>query len=505
VPMPTFETDKSGFMWDSTAVPNAFFCEYMPIAPESHVMVYLYGLMWVHSGLMTDDDDPLEEIARTFHLERADVDRAMRYWERCHLVERVQDQPPRYRFLSLQQTMMQRQYMPQDTEYEAFAQAVYAAFGDRRKLHGGETVLAYEWVEQLKLPQDVVLMLLQHMISTHGVNFSFKTAQKVAGELHDQQINTIEAAEAVFERSIAAMEGARIILNHLGIRRNPSLDEADLYIKWTKEWGFEPKAIREACRETTKGAPTFAYLDAILEGIHSRSDGKARSAQQVEKALLAEQAETAQIREVLNALGISMPVIDEGLRAEYRDMAQTGGHDLVMLATREVVRHSKVHTLDRVTQLLSAWVEKGYTTVASVGAYLGEVEMLNQQLRSLMEIAGSQGGCTAANRDHLKQWQSEWRMPQEVINLAAELSRGTSRPVAYMHKLLSGWHESGILSPDEARAAHERHLAELKKAPDKPAAGSGKRVLEQQYEQRHYDPAEYDDIPEDQLEEMKRL
>ena len=67
--MPIFETDKSGFMWDATAVPNAFFCEYMPIAPESHVMVYLYGLMWVHSGLLTDEDDPLEEIARTFHLE----------------------------------------------------------------------------------------------------------------------------------------------------------------------------------------------------------------------------------------------------------------------------------------------------------------------------------------------------------------------------------------------------------------------------------------------------
>ena len=60
--------------------------------------------------------------------------------------------------------MLKRREAPRDEAYEAFAQAVYAAFGDRRKLHGGETVLAYEGREQLKLPAEVVLMLIQHMI-----------------------------------------------------------------------------------------------------------------------------------------------------------------------------------------------------------------------------------------------------------------------------------------------------------------------------------------------------
>ena len=70
-------------------------------------------------------------------------------------------------------------------------------------------MLAYEWVEQLKLPAEVVLMLIQHMIATRGVNFSFKAAQKLAAELAQEHISTIEAAEAVFQRSEAAMKGAR--------------------------------------------------------------------------------------------------------------------------------------------------------------------------------------------------------------------------------------------------------------------------------------------------------
>ena len=39
ISMPTFEAERGGLLWDATAVPNAFFCEYMPAAPDSHVKV----------------------------------------------------------------------------------------------------------------------------------------------------------------------------------------------------------------------------------------------------------------------------------------------------------------------------------------------------------------------------------------------------------------------------------------------------------------------------------
>lgn len=499
--MPTFETAKTGLMWGATAVANAFFCEYMPSAPEGHVKVYLYGLMCAHSGVW-DEAEMLDEAADALHMDRSEVERAMRYWERCRLVERIQDTPPRYRYASVQQVMMQRGQTPHDEAYESFAQAVYSAFGDRRKLHGGETVLAYEWVEQFHLPPEVVLMLIQHMIATRGVNFSFKEAQKVAVELCEQKVSTIEQAEMIFSRSEAAMKGTRKILNHLGMRRNPSMDEMDLYLKWTEEWGFDPKAIREACKETTKGAPTFGYLDKVLEGIYSRSGGKATSEAKLQKTLEDEKAETARIRELLQKLGISMSVIDGGMRQEYRSMAAIGGHELVMLAAHEVVTRLRTHTLDKVKQVLDGWAEKGLLTVSAVNAHLAELEKLNKQIRALMEKAGSSGGITKANRDRLTRWQSEWRMPTELIELAAEFAQGKKDAMSYMHKLISGWHEAGIASVAEARTEHEKHTV-------KPQTVSGtvaapKRVIEQQYEQRSYDPDELNAIPEDLLEEMRK-
>ena len=178
--MPTFEAERGGLLWDATAVPNAFFCEYMPAAPDSHVKVYLYGLMCAHGGAQ-EEGDLLDDVARSLALSRDEVESAMRYWERCRLVERVKDSPPVYRFLNVQQAMLKRREAPRDEAYEAFAQAVYAAFGERRKLHGGETVLAYEWVEQLKLPAEVVLMLIQHMIATRGDQFQLQGRPEAGG------------------------------------------------------------------------------------------------------------------------------------------------------------------------------------------------------------------------------------------------------------------------------------------------------------------------------------
>lgn len=499
--MPTFETDRSGLLWNATAVPNAFFCEYMPSAPESHVKVYLYGLMCAMGGV-PEEGDLLDDVARLLNLERAEAERAMRYWERCHLVERIQDIPPRYRFLSVQQAMLERREIPRDEAYEAFAQAVYAAFGDRRKLHGGETVLAYEWVEQLKLPPEVVLMLIQHMIAARGVNFSFKAAQKLAVELSEQRVFTIDEAEAVFNRSEAAMRGARRILNHLGMRRSPTMDEIDLYQKWTEKWSFAPEAIEKACRETTKGSPNFGYLDKVLEGIRERSGGETGGEKAVGKRMKADDEENRHIREVLAELGMSMQRLGSGVREVYRDMAMVGGHEVVVLAAKQVARSRMAHTLDNVAGLLSAWSEKGLTTVEAVERHLAEVKTLNAHIRVLMERAGHSGGYTQTNRDLLRKWQETWRIPDALVELAADFARTADKPMPYMDKLLSGWRDAGVDTVEAARAEHERRQQAVGAKPV--PQGAAKRVIEQQYEQREYDPEELDGLSPEQLEEMNR-
>lgn len=504
--MGAFINESGALMWGATAVPNAFFCEYMPSAPEGYVKVYLYGLMGACAGL-EDHLHMVEDLAEALNMPLDEVEKALRYWERCRLLERVRDHPPQYRYRSVPQAAaMHRQTQP-DEQYENFAQALYALFGDKRKLHGGETVLAYEWVEQLGLSPEVVLMLVRHMITTRGVKFSFKEAQRIAGEMSEEKINTLEAAETHFSRSESAWKGAKKVLSRLGKRRNPSVDEIDLYLKWTTQWGFTPKGIEAACAETTKGDPSFAYLDRILEGIHQRSGGNATTADKVESLLQGEKDETARIREMLTAFGMKSPVVDEGKRLVYRSLCQDASHEVVLLAARQVGKSRGAHSLDQVGELVEAWNRRGLKTEDDVEAYLKSVARQDKTLRGLFVMMGKERTltCSQANRELLRKWQEEWRLSDPLIQLAAAYARNVEYPMAYADKLLSSWRDKGISTVAEAQQEHEEHTAAQKPATQaKPAAGS-KRVLAQQYEQREYDPDEVNDMSPEDLEEAKKL
>ena len=173
-----------------------------------------------------------------------------------------------------------------------------------------------------------------------------------------------------------------------------------------------------------------------------------------------------------------------------------------MLAAREVAASGRAHSLDNVAALLEAWSDKGLTTAEAIEGHLAQVRALNRRIRELMDLCGHRGGCTQANRELLLTWQAEWGLPDALVNLAAEFARGVDRPMPYMNRLLQGWREAGALTVEAARAEHERFQSAQKDAarPAQPV----KRVIEQQYEQRTYDPDEFDDLSEEQLEELNR-
>lgn len=500
--MSTFINDPSAMLWDATAVSNAFLCEFMPIAPEGYVKVYLYALMYAHGGAR-EDEAMLNDIALALEMTTDQVEQALRYWERCRLVSRIQDNPPVYRFACVQQVMLMNQVMPQDRQYEDFARALSDVFGTGRQLHGGETVMAYEWVEQQKLPVDVVIMLMRHMISTRGLHFSFKEAQKVVNELCDRGVTTMEAAEAVFSHSEGAWKGARKVLTRLSIRRDPTLDEIDLFTKWTTDWKFAPKAIEVACAETTKARdPSFNYLDKVLSGIRERSGGKALSAAAVEKFLQSERDINDRVRTMLAAFGSKVSVVDEPTRQLYRSMEALAGEDVILMAAREVGKQrGESRSIENVILMLESWKERGLNTAADVTAYLKIVGSENKRLRALFALIGKEAACTQPNRELLRKWRTEWKLSDPLLDLAATYARGTDKPLLYMDKLLTGWRDKGISTVAEAEEEHRRFADSA----SKPAAKGKKTVIEQQYSQREYDPDEVNGPSAEDIEEAKKL
>lgn len=160
-------------------------------ANGAFVKVYLYGLMQCY---YPQEGMDIARMASDLCMTEDEVLKAFRYWERKGLVRRVSDKPPVYRYTNVKQHSMLGVSAQTDPEYAAFAESVYALFGNERSIHGKEISECYEWVETLGLPAEVVIMLLQHMIATKGKGFKIKTAEKLAMSLAEQKVASIEDA-----------------------------------------------------------------------------------------------------------------------------------------------------------------------------------------------------------------------------------------------------------------------------------------------------------------------
>lgn len=463
-----FERDQNARDFGVTPIENLFIREYLPAAKGDYVKVYLWGLF---QSQQPSADYGVQEMAKELEMTVSEVESALRYWERRALVSQISTEPAVYRFYSVFQRMHMGQLSDTaDNEYTSFAESVYAAFGDKRKVKPAEIARAWEWVQDIGLKPEVVLMLINHCITLMRPQFSFKRAEALAVSMKENKVETAEDADTFLRNDLDIHKGAQDVLRQLGRRgRMPSEPELNLYRKWRMEWHYDHQAILNACNETAKGEPTFAYLDGILGGIRSR--GEARTGAAVALQLQQEKDENTLVKEVMDKLGAKMMV--QTAANFYRQWRKTFPHAVLLLAAGECARSGgKVDTMDK---LLSSWQEKNLTTEAAVTEYLDHVNDVNSHLLTLFEACGYTSRPTAADRTLYEKWQS-FGMDMSLMTHAAEQSRvAQGNKITYLDKVLTAWHEAGITDISQAKSTKKE-----------PAPSKRRTVSAQQYTQRTY-------------------
>lgn len=477
--MGCFSFEEQYAIFDMTLVDNQFILEYLPAARGDDVRVYLYGLM---QCCHPQEDMSIEQMARELRMSEEDVLAAYRRWERKGLVQRVSDRPPAYRYVSVKRLLLTGAEIQPDPEYEAFAESLYALFGSDRRLHGKDVGLCYEWVEELHLPAEVVLKLIEHMIAVHGKRFSMQSAQKLATVLAEEKCRSVEDAEHLLSRDRVVWDGARKVLRRMGKRRSPSEDEESLYRKWLVEWGFQQEAILSACAEMTTGDPSFKYLDGILRRHHDEYRAASTTGSQMAGRMQQEKEAVAPLKALLKVLGLSTRLISEGAKALYREEMQSLYPDaIILLAGQTCARHQKTR-LDDVVATLRNWKNRGLETTADITLYMQQVDEQNTFLQELYTLWQSEARPNAADRNLLHKWLTEWRLPQTFIVACAAYAREAEKPMPYLDRMLGDFHRQGIVTPEAAAAAREAWQNRQKTAPVRPV----KVVREQQYTQRAY-------------------
>lgn len=467
-------------LFDCTPVENLFIQEYMLRAPGDCVKVYLYGLMQCYHPTQSMS---IEVMAKDLGMEVEAVRRAFQYWERERLVACVGDNPRTYAYANLKQMQLTIADPTNDLyKYKDFNQALERMFEKKRKLYEQDYRRIYDWIEVFGLPQEVVLQLIGFMVDAYGVRFSFDTADKIAQEWANAGIQTLEEAEEMTRSSKELRRGLLRVLRKLGQRRNPTQVEEEYYEKWTRRWGMSVDAILEACNETIKGTnPSMGYLDAILmrqwqKGNINKTD--------MEKSREREREQMERVSTVLAALGRYGKPTQEDVRSVEGWLEMGFEHAVVVRAAAGV--HAKGSaSMEAVEHRLAQWHEMGLHTGDALEAYLDTARADNQALAPVFAACALDRRMVRADREMLRRWRDEWKLPEALWTLAAQYARGSRSPMQLIDKILSSWHAQGIRDEEAAKREHAAHSGEGWQTPAA-ATRPVREVAQHRYEQRTY-------------------
>lgn len=481
----------------ATAVDNQFLLEYMPNASGEAVKVYLYGLLACTSQMQ---DMSIDQMAHDLGMTRDDVLGAYRHWERVGLVERTGDNPLSFRYIPVNQSVFMGNTAPRDLEYERFTESVYAVFGNDYRIHGQRILQFYEWVVDLGLPQEVVLMLIRHMISLRGKNFSYASANKLAEHLGREHVQTIEDAELALTRDREVRECSRAVLRKLGMRREPTEPEQNLCQKWIQEWHFSQDAILAACDETTAaGSPSFKYVEGILEKRLKGQQDVGSSAEAFKNEQARQEQRREPLKRVYEALGRGSSSINEGTLNIYWDLRKTCEEpEVIQFAAEQCGKANG--KLEDVIRMVASWQQRGIRTEAEARAYVERFEDEKKLLCDLGDLWGVRPPAGDTNHRLVQKWRSDLHLPDEVILFAARKMSVDSRHMPYLDKILMRYDAQNIRTVEAAEADSGRFESE------KPQAGkTGKVVTESLYDQRENTEPDAESIPRWLVDRQKEM
>lgn len=290
-----------------TAVSNRFLDEYMPKANGEFVKIYLYLLRAVD---IPGCSLSFSVIADTFDCTENDVERAVRYWSKQHLIRLDTDPDRQITSLTLL-PLPPRQTAAADSDAPAGSAKETKPAENKVPLSPAQYVLTPDEVKELRRKEDVMQLLFiaeQYLGKTlspseisrilyfyQELHFSadlieylieycvskgsksIRYMEKVALSWAQAGITTVEMAKQetnTFHREYFT------VLKAFGISsRNPVESEIHLIDRWRKDYGFTTDIILEACSRTVSqtGKASFQYADGILtswyqKGVKTFSD-----------------------------------------------------------------------------------------------------------------------------------------------------------------------------------------------------------------------------------------
>ncbi|MBR4406743.1 MAG: DnaD domain protein [Clostridia bacterium] len=435
----------------STMVDNIFIHDYLPSLPATVVKIYIYGLYKCANP--NAFNNTLESFAEELGLTVLDIENAFLYLQDQGLVNVILGTQFQVRYLPLNNIITNTKKFKKDkyTEFNKQAQEII----DGRMITATEYTEYYTLMEVFHIEPMAFVMVMDYCTKLKGGNVGHAYITTVARNWASEGITTTTAVEEKLRELTHATSEIGDVLKVCGIKRLPTVEEQEKFIRWTKNFGFNIDAIRFVAKSlASKGARVnFDKLDNSLTKFY---ETKRLSVKEIQDYLnhKAEMLEIA--KNVCKTIGVyyeNLEIVIETYIANWLELGHTEA-SLVKLANYCFLNN--IRTLKALDDTILKLYKLGVISTEAIDEYIAEVVKQTAEIKEILEKLGLSRNVTARDRDFVSTWKYVWNTSDDVLEFAIEKAVDKSNPMQYINKLLATWRAEGVSTLEEAKRESEK-------------------------------------------------
>jgi len=419
-----------------TEVENTFIREYLPISSGNAVKVYLYGLFLCKNP---DFDQSVQEMSKTLQLSEEEIINAFCYWEEFGLLTVFSNEPLSVQYLPVKTSVGAKPRKLKAEKYSDFAKEIQMLVSERM-ISTGEYTDYFSIMETYGIKPEAMIMIVKYCVDMKGANIGHHYIAKVAKDFGNRGLITIDKVEKELSAYVMRTGEISKILKALSLKRQPDIEDSELYRKWTQEMNFDSESIIYAANKLKKS--NMAKLDSFISELYSM---KSFSIKEIDDYANKKKSVYDLAIKINKALAVYEDVIETVIDTYTNRWISYGFSDETLLFIATYCFRTGKNTLQDMDKLIKYLYTRGFIDLSSVGDYFENIKKTDDFITKMLAVCGINRRPNPWDRENLNLWKS-WNFSEDMILEASKLASGKSSPIAYINGVLSNWKNKNIFN-----------------------------------------------------------
>ncbi|MBQ8844966.1 MAG: DnaD domain protein [Clostridia bacterium] len=442
---------------NSVKLDNIFINDYMIYAPDSYLKVYIYGLF--KCGDSASYDNTFEYFCKNLNMSEEEVQNAFLYWQEKGLIQILQTEPIEVRFMPTKNAINGiKKYNTK--KYESFNIQIQEII-EGRMITPVEYSEYYYLIEDKHIEKEALILIIKYCTTIKGNNVGYSYICTVARNWANEGITTLEQVEdrlKTFEENNTYLKE---ILKAIGKKRNPFIEEKEMYNTWKNEMGFDDDVILQVAKLSKKSSSSsFEKIDDKLNKYFEMKLFSIREIMEYEE----NKQELYSIAKNINKkIGVFYENLENIVETYIEKWISLGYSKEVLFELADYCFKCSIRSLEGMNKVIAKFYKLGVISQNSLHEYFSSVIQEDKQIKLVLEKMNLTRNVNSFDREKYKVWKENWNMSDELISYGAELSKDKISPMQYLSRILSSWNENKITTIEQAKNSNLQFSENLPK------------------------------------------